>query len=71
VQEYRDDIPKRELAYRAVVKTEGETHFQRSFGLVFQKHSRARICYLQGYLRHAYARPSATVLFFADVLRAV
>jgi hypothetical protein len=53
MQEYRYDIPKRELAYRAVVKTEVETHFQRSFGLVFQKHSRAGICYLRGHLHHA------------------
>jgi hypothetical protein len=35
MQEYRDDFTKRELAYRTVVKTEGETHFQTSSGLVF------------------------------------
>jgi len=55
MQEYRDDIPKRELAYSAVVKTEGETHFQRSFGLVFQMHSGAGIGNLQGHLHHSYA----------------
>jgi hypothetical protein len=55
MQEYRDDIPKRELAYRAVVKTEGETHFQRSFGLVLQTNSWTGIGYLQGHLHHAYA----------------
>jgi hypothetical protein len=55
MQEYRGDISKRELAYRAVVKTEGKTHFQRSFGLVFQVYSGAGIGYLQGHLHHAYA----------------
>jgi len=53
MQDYRDDNPKHELAYRAVVKTEGGTHFQMSFGLVFQMHSGAGIGYLQGHLHHA------------------
>jgi hypothetical protein len=55
MQEYRDDFPKRKLAYRTVVKTEGETHFQRSFGLVFQLYSGAGIGYLQGHLHRSYA----------------